>query len=101
MVLPPNINILGTTYSVVVCDLGEHLDGFTEPSQRTIKVDSKLRQDAQVETFYHELIHAMMAHVGLSSLLKERKEEAIAQGLGMALAYVVTANELPRLEAVE
>ncbi len=94
--LPTTINILGTEFMVRLRPLEEGVAGLSEICDRTISVDETLPKEVQLETFYHELIHTMLGHLGLSALLKEGEEEAIAQGLGMALCYVVQANDLPR-----
>lgn len=95
------VNVLGTEFDVVVEPLGDKTAGESIVHERRIRVDAGMMRSVQVETFYHELMHVMLRHTGLDALLSEQEEEAFAQGLGVALAFVVSANVLPKLEVEE
>jgi hypothetical protein len=102
MKLPREVNILGTPFAVVEVDQIEMSDcGESSQHGRVIRIDSKLDDDAKVETFYHELVHMVFAHMGYGRLLRDDLDEALAQGLGMALCFIVTANDLPKLAKEE
>ena len=94
MSIPSTINILGTTFTVKVENIAEEA-GLTETWKRQITIDSGLTPEAQVETFYHELVHAILEQTGVAHALDDKQNEAVAQGLGMALAMVMSTNNLP------
>ena len=94
--IPTSVNILGSVWLVrKVNDLPDM--GSANPVNRTISLDDSLAPSVMVETFYHELVHAILMHTGHQEHFDEKQNEALAQGLGMTLAFVVAANELPRL----
>ena len=92
MSLPNEIVILGSTYKVVAEPLEGDDCGITEVHKRLIRIDSETPYEVQVETLMHELVHAMLGHMGIDYLLDPKTEEAVAQGLGMCLTYVLAAN---------
>lgn len=98
MRIPSEVNVLGTTFVVKVEPMTGDDCGETLAASRIIRIDSGLAPAVQVETFYHELMHAMLDHTGLCHLLTPQGQEAFCQGLGMALTYVLTANEMPTLK---
>jgi len=95
-VLPESVNILGTVFQVRVVPLSDGLHGESSQAGRYIAVDESLDECQQLETFYHELVHAILDHGGYDSVLGEDKQEALAQYLGMVLTYVQSFNELPK-----
>lgn len=103
MSIPNELNILGYTFSVerYSLDEEEHEDGHSIARNRVMAIDDSLPHSAQVEVFYHELIHLMLDHTGLSNMLDDKQQEVFAQCLGVTLAYVVTANQLPTLRPLE
>lgn len=47
--------------------------------------------DIRLETFYHEVVHAMLGHTGLDYTLTARQNELFAQMLGIAMRSVVAS----------
>lgn len=95
MNLPQSVKILGAEYLIVYNTLeGSDVDGYTEPSQRLITIDSSLSEAVLMETLYHELVHAILAQSGLSEILTERQEEALATALGAGLSQLNLKWEL-------
>jgi hypothetical protein len=96
--IPSEVNVLGTTFRVEIGGLSPDDCGDSAVAERRIRISPTIPESVQVETFYHELVHVILGHTGLDYLLTEQEQEAFAQGLGMALTYVVTANQLPSLK---
>lgn len=96
--IPSSLNILGTEFKVTVRKLKERdLCGYTDIVKREISVDSSMAADAQIETFYHEVVHAIIGLAGYSSILGDDVEEALAQHLGYALLCFLSENSpLPK-----
>lgn len=97
MSIAGDYDILGTAVTVTVEPLNDDLCGDTSAGDRLIRINTKLRGDTQVETFYHELTHFILEHTGVAAILTDEQNEAVAQGLGMALSYTVSKNVLPRV----
>lgn len=100
MALPKEVNLFGTTIHVhFVSDIDEsdYNCGETDMKARTIQIRADLPLGVAVETFYHELTHVILDHLGLCHLLTEEQEELFAQSFGVALTYLVSANTLPGL----
>jgi hypothetical protein len=103
--LPKELNLFGTTFRIIY-DPGINSEddgtcGETDVVERTIRIHPDLSPAVEIETFYHELAHVVMDHMGISSLLSSDEEEVFAQGFGVALTYLVSANTLPALPGKE
>lgn len=97
--IPQKVVILGLPFDVVVASLEDETDaGSNTPSARLIEVSDALPASTQVETFYHEVAHVMLALTGYAHILDEKLEEGIAQSLGICIAQMITHNQgLPTL----
>lgn len=72
--------------------------GESHPSSRKIYIDNAIPECTKVETFYHEFTHMALGLAGISVILDEKLEEAIAQCMGVAIAKLVSENaDLPVL----
>jgi Zn-dependent peptidase ImmA (M78 family) len=98
MNIPESLDILGTTFLVKQESITTGEAGLTQCWKRQITIDSDLDYDAKVETFYHELAHAVLGMTGVEQALDEKQNEAVAQALGFALAQIVSDNTLPKYE---
>lgn len=87
---PLVVGVLGDYYSVVVKPIEEC--GTCEPHLRTITLDSSLKPHVLAETFYHELVHAILAQSGVAEILDEKQEEAVAQAVGAGMAQFLRNN---------
>lgn len=95
--IPSQVNLFGTMFRVELVD-GLDECGHTIVCDRVIRIGKELTPPVQVETFYHELVHVILAHMGLDYMLQEETtEELFAQGLGMALTYLISTNQLPSI----
>lgn len=88
--LPSEIQVLGTTYTVVIEPLSE-CHGQTDYAHRRISINMDDPDDIRLETFYHEVVHAMLGHTGLDYTLTARQNELFAQMLGIAMRSVVAS----------
>lgn len=95
--IPTEINLLGTTFRVQVCPMDKTDAGVTETCARLIQINEEMPADVQVETFYHELVHAILDHTGVGSGFTPEQNEQLAQCIGMSLTYLMAANQLPKL----
>ena len=87
---------LGGPISVIMKDKvkykGKKCAGLWLPSDRTISLQNQIEREVK-QTFYHELIHAALHDTGLKHFFDSELEEALCDGLGMAL-YVAEAADL-------
>ena len=83
------------TYSSIIADHG-NFDGRTDLSQQNIILDPSLPVDKIDAVFFHELLHALLAHTGLDKLIKDYDtiEEGFVTGLSVALYQVLKDNKL-------
>jgi hypothetical protein len=98
--IPNSVQILGSTFKIIQV-APDNLDevGFTDVCGRIIKISPDVPADVQLETFYHEIVHAILALAGISHTIDEKEEEAIAQCLGYGLLHFLTTNpNIPVLE---
>ena len=66
--------------------------GESSDTNRTITIDPSYPLEVRNETLCHEIVHMMLAMTGLCHNLTEQQEEAVAQGIGLALAHLVKHN---------
>jgi len=95
MGLPSSVKVLGATYTVHQQPANtdeSNVSGLFDYNRRTIYVDGTLSAEVQTEVFYHELIHALLAHTGLEELLDDKTQEALCTGLGTGLARFAEEN---------
>jgi hypothetical protein len=99
-VLPDKVVVDGFLFDVVEASLDNEEDaGDSDTHQRRIAVNDDCPPSTRVETFYHEVVHMMLALAGYTYLLDGKTEEALAQTLGASLARFVTDNDnLPKLK---
>jgi hypothetical protein len=99
--LPTQVNILGTMFEVVEDSLPSGDCGTTQQHLRLICIDRDMPYDAQIETLFHEITHAVLKHLGYDQLLGDEIEEALCQGMGVALSFIIGANpELSHLHII-
>lgn len=84
--------ILGADFLVLFDSPDLDAVGISNDCKRVIKIDPTLHKDVQVEIFWHEVSHMILALTGLSHTLSEGQDEAIAQSFGFALARFFTDN---------
>lgn len=89
-------DLLGTEFRVLSDVLGDDA-GSSSQTDREIFIDSRLSDCAKAEVFYHELTHMILDHSGLSEFIDDKLLEAICQQMGVALSYVISHNNLPKL----
>lgn len=88
-----NVNILGTEFNVFEeGDMGEEEAGESNATTRHITINKNLPLDTKIETFYHEVVHMILAQGGYDILLAEQ-EEPFVQFLGMALTQFLSENQ--------
>ena len=90
--IPERVIILGAAFSVSVCDLPDNLAGDSDDAGRVIRINKRLGYDVQLETLYHEVIHMMFALGGYQHVLSDKREEALAQFLGVAFSNFLLSN---------
>jgi hypothetical protein len=87
-----SLNILGTEFQVYEeNDMDETDAGESNATTRHIAINQHLIEDTKLETFYHEVVHMMLALGGYDNLLGTN-EEAFVQYLGMALTHFLSEN---------
>lgn len=88
--LPKEVQGLGGPIKVVILpalektEKGEEVAGRWLDAERTIQVLSAQNGREQWRTFYHELAHAALHDSGMTHLLSEDSEEALADLMGLA-----------------
>lgn len=101
MGIPYQVLIFGQIYDVVrnpatVSEAGNVI-GLFDYDARRIYISNDVAIDAQLESFYHEVVHAILSHSGLTNLLDEKMEEAVCSALATGLLRFVSDNDqLPR-----
>ena len=91
MKLPSSCQVLGRKvliHRVEYLELdGLKCDAYWDGASQEIFIDADLDYKRAVENLFHELTHAHLALSGLSNLLKDDLEEAIASAMeGMTLS---------------
>jgi hypothetical protein len=87
------VKICGTWFEVLRERMeDDKLAGESNVVDRLISVDTRQSDCAQIETFYHEVVHMMLGLGGYTELLDEKMEEALAQYLGHALHHFLADN---------
>lgn len=69
---------------------GNDLAGHYDSGKATLHVDGLMALDAQKETVLHEVAHAILALTGQTE--GERKDERMAQAMGMGMLALLRAN---------
>jgi hypothetical protein len=90
---------LTTPDDPVWSDIGE-AEALTDKLAREIHVRSDLPARARRGALAHELVHAGLFAAGLDAAARactERREEALAYGLGSAFAHLIRMPRAPRL----
>ena len=92
MNLNRTVNILGTSIQVMTVPMADEC-GESDADQRVIKIDTQVPLDTQLETFYHEVTHIILALSGVGVVLTAQQEEAVAQALGHGFYRFLCDNE--------
>lgn len=89
------VKILGIEYHVefkeVPMDDGQFVWGYTDYAQAEIVLCSTLSEEKRVQTFFHELVHAMLHEIGND---RQCEDESLVSPLGNVLYQVLKDNEL-------
>lgn len=81
MEIPESVSVLGLRYEVRLADL-EDEDGACSPSRQLIQLRDGMGAEKAAQTFYHELLHALLDQLGYSELYGD---EHLVQGLAIGL----------------
>jgi len=74
-------------------EYGTRIAGETEYVEEHIKLNPAIAESKLIKVFYHELVHYILSSSGVSDLLSDKQEEAIASALGHGMAYFVSKNK--------
>ena len=89
------VKIMGIDYAIefqnVPVDDGQLVWGYTDYSQAEIVLCSTLSEEKKLQTFFHELVHAMLHEVGNDD---QCNDESLVNPLGNVLYQVLKDNEL-------
>ena len=92
------VNICGIKYDVIPCEDSFGTDenrnfGQTDYAQCVIKYNKDLADAVKVETICHEMVHAMLTHLGYN---EESENETFVQGLANAISQGFYIREVER-----
>ena len=91
------IEICGIPYKVIEC--GDKFDtdakhfGQVDFLKAEIRVNKNMAEAVKVETITHEIMHAILVHIGRSDL---SEDETFVQALGNAVYQTFMSDEIKR-----
>lgn len=91
------IEICGIPYRVIECEDNFDTDakhfGQVDFLKAEIRVNKDMAEAVQVETITHEIMHAILVHIGRSDL---SEDETFVQALGNAVYQTFMSDEIKR-----
>lgn len=90
MNLPEEVKILGLTYRVQevdVVDKTETLWGKIDHQEQVIRIDAEMSDERKGLTFFHELLHGVLAELGYDQL---NNNECAVQSISAALYHALS-----------
>lgn len=96
LILPDVVNVNGIDYSVseediVIVNNSTTYAGSVEYCKPHINILSSMGEQRKIQTFYHELVHAMLFEAGF-----EEQDEDLVDRLSKVLMNVVKDNKLTK-----
>lgn len=73
MTVPKSFNLMGFTVTVTVCDTGADDYGKWSLSDQEIRIDQSLKEEMQLQTFWHEAMHACLQVLSYDKLGDDEK----------------------------
>ena len=98
--LPLSVEVGPFRYKIVLLECGiTHEDGsdcqgLTDHDNQKIILDQSLDHEMLVETFFHEILHAVFSAVGLDFEFGEKKEERYVRSISPILLDTLRRNPL-------
>lgn len=99
MTRPTYLKICGQRVLLEFVNLEDQgLCGKSNQARRLIQVDQSLAPEVMLETIFHEVVHFILQSNGLNQVLGEKRDEMVAQSVGLGIAQFLQENKLPTLK---
>lgn len=85
MTIPKRFQLMGLTINVTLCDTGENDNGNWSLNEQQIRIDKSLKEEMQLQTFWHEAVHACLQVLSYDEL---GDDEAFVDRLAFCLAQI-------------
>ena len=79
MIIPKSACIFGQKWSIEIGHVPDDDDGICIPDDLKIHINKDLSEDDKIQTFFHEVFHAMCSRIGLRQVISHEVEEILAE----------------------